>query len=483
MSMIDLNTPNPAAGNLPGALVFRDRFQETNWKQLGPRIGIAYRATNKMVLRAGYAITSLPPIANDWGYGGFTFGFNGDVPVQAGTSPTGFVDDPAIYLHQRFPDFRGTLPNTDPGLGVFTSRQTTAPDSTKLGYTQNWNFTIQHELPAQTVLEVAYVGNKGTRLWGDGFANLNQNFTDVLALGDVLRDPVRLHPEFKPYANFPDNQTVAQALRPFPQYTGLSERFPYNSNSLYNSLQVTATRHLTSGLGILAAYTFSKALGYEDSNGPVGSLDPQDVYNRALERSLLSFSTPHDLKVTWVWETPIGKGRAVDLGALNYVVGGWKLSGVHRYRTGNPISISQSGINNVLFSGNIRPDVILPADQQALTDAPDKVDFFTPTPWLNGAAFAASPRTGNGVPLRVGTAPRVLPNLRGPHQASEDFRASKIFPFYNERLRFELAAVATNAFNRTGRSIVTTDVTSTNFGKLTATGGGRLFQLEGRIEW
>ncbi|MBI1895474.1 MAG: TonB-dependent receptor, partial [Acidobacteria bacterium] len=83
MSMIDLNVPNPAAGNLPGALVFRDRLQDTNWLQLGPRLGLAYRATDKLVVRAGYGITSTPPISNDWGYGGFTFGFNGDVPVQA----------------------------------------------------------------------------------------------------------------------------------------------------------------------------------------------------------------------------------------------------------------------------------------------------------------------------------------------------------------------------------------------------------------
>jgi hypothetical protein len=483
MSMVDVNVPNPGAGGRPGALIFADRFQDINWKQIGPRLGIAYRATDRMVLRAGYAITSVPPTANDWGYGGFTFGFNGSVPVNAGTSATGFVDDPAMYVHQRFADFQGPLPNTDPALGNFTDRQTTGRDSTRLGYTQNWNFTIQHELPARMALELAYIGNKGTRLWADGFANLNQNPVSVLALGDVLRQPITAAPQYRPYANFPNNRTVAQALRPFPQYTSLEERFPYFGNSIYNSLQVTATRHLTSGFGLLAAYTFSKAIGYENSNGPEGGLRPQDIYNRALERSILSFSTPHDLKVTWVWETPIGKGRRVDLGFLNYVLGGWKLSGIHRYRTGDPISVSQSGIDNVLFSGSIRPDLLLGFDQQRLTGAPDQVDFFTPTPYLNPAAFAPSPRTGSGVPLRLGTAPRVLPQLRGPHVASEDFRGSKMFPFFGEKLRFEVAAVATNGFNRTGRSIVTTDITSPNFGKLSATGGGRAFQLEGRLEW
>src|SRR5262249_5247885 len=98
MSEIDLTAPNPGAGNRPGALVFRNRFNNTYWREFGPRFGLAYRVSNKVVVRAGYAMTNTPPIRNDWGYGGFTFGFNGTVNVPAGTSPTGFVDDPSIYL-------------------------------------------------------------------------------------------------------------------------------------------------------------------------------------------------------------------------------------------------------------------------------------------------------------------------------------------------------------------------------------------------
>ena len=119
-----------------------------------------------MVIRAGYGITSTPPIANNWGYGGFTYGFNASVPTIAGTSPTGFADDPTMYLRNPYPSLQGPLPNTDPNSANYLDVSTTARDANRPGYVQNYNFTIQYQLPGSTVLEVAYVGNKGTRMWG-----------------------------------------------------------------------------------------------------------------------------------------------------------------------------------------------------------------------------------------------------------------------------------------------------------------------------
>ena len=120
MSVVDLDTPNPDANNLPGALVFPDRVNDTYWKLFGPRFGFAYRATSKLVVRGGYAMTNTPPIRNDWGYGGyFTRGFDSNIPVRQGTSPTGFVDDPAMYLNQPYPSLSSPLPNTDPSQANF----------------------------------------------------------------------------------------------------------------------------------------------------------------------------------------------------------------------------------------------------------------------------------------------------------------------------------------------------------------------------
>ncbi|HXH48128.1 MAG TPA: TonB-dependent receptor, partial [Terriglobia bacterium] len=214
MSEVDLTAPNPGADNRLGALVFGSQFNDTYWKMMGPRLGLAYQLSDKIVIRAGYAMTNTPPIANNWGYDGFLNGFNGTASVPAGTSPTGFIDDPAIYLQTPYPSFTGTLPDTDPTqLNYGDAVATTARDANRPGYVQNYSFTVQYLLPKETVLEVAFIGNKGTRVWG-GITAWNEYDglpSSVLSLGDVLTDPVSAHPEYMPYASFPTELTVAQA--------------------------------------------------------------------------------------------------------------------------------------------------------------------------------------------------------------------------------------------------------------------------------
>ena len=104
---------------------------------------------------------------------------------------------------------------------------------------------------------------------------------------------------------------------------------------------MTVTRHLTNNLGFLAAYTFSKAIGYIDANGPGAYYTSvQDYYNRSLDRSITEFSTPHEFKLTWVYETPFGKGRRWNLGWANAILGGWQVAGIHNYTSGLPIQVN-----------------------------------------------------------------------------------------------------------------------------------------------
>jgi len=295
---------------------------------------------------------------------------------------------------------------------------------------------------------------------------------------------VSMHPQYKPYPGFPDNYSVAQAMRPYPQFFSVQEFFPYDQNSNYNSLQLTATKHLTSGLSFLAAYTWSKAIGTVDSSGANGYWNNvQDYRNRALERSITSFNYPQNFKLSWVYELPLGKGKQIDLGKWpNFAIGGWQIAAIHNYRSGDPIAVIQAGINAPDgFSNGIRPDMT----GQALTlgSAPTKVDFLDGTPYLNPAAFEASPQTPNGVPLRVGNAPRFIDGLRGPHSMTEEFRASKRFPVYRERLTFQLGATMNNPLNRTTRYIATTTYGDPAFGQVFQGGGGRTLQLDGRLEW
>ena len=479
MSYIDLSAPNPAAGNLPGVLVFKNRPSSTYWKMFGPRLGIAYQATSKVVVRAGYAIMNTPPITNGWGYGGFTTGYNATVNVHAGTSPTGFVDDPAIYMSQPFPSLGYSLPDTNPADTNFNASTTTAPDANRPGYVQNWNFSVQYELPKQTVLEVAYVGNKGTRVWG--FNSLDVLPGSLLSKGDYLRDLVSAHPSVSPYPGFPTDNSVAQALLPYPMFYGVYEAYPYNSNSNFNSLQVTATKHLASGLGFLAAYTWSKTIGYQDSNGPMGYGSPQDYYNRGLERSVSGFNYPQSFKLTWSYDLPFGKGKRFDLHWANPVLGGWQLAAIHGYWSGGPIALYSSGLNTPTGFGSIRPDVL--SSNLANGGFPSNIDYSQPTQWLNTAAFANVPTTGNGVPLRVGTAPRFLDYLTNPRSMNETARISKTFPIWAERVRFKIGATWSNPFKRRYGYLVDTTVGDSSFGQVEQGGGGRTLQVDAHVEF
>ncbi|HEX8984551.1 MAG TPA: TonB-dependent receptor [Bryobacteraceae bacterium] len=478
MSYIDLSQPDPAAGNRPGVIAFKNRPSSTYWKEIGPRIGVAYQVNDHIVVRTGYSILNTPPITNGWGYGGFTTGYNANINVASGTSPTGFVNDPSMYLSQPFPSLGHNLPDTSPESAHFNASTTTAPDANRPGYVQNWNFSLQYLLPKQTVLEFAYVGNKGTRVWG--FNALDVNPASMLSQGDLLRDPVSAHPSLIPYPGFPTDLSVAQAVLPYPQYYGVYEAYPYNVNSSYHSLQVTATKHLTGGLGFIIAYTYSKTMGYQDSNGAMGYGTPQDYYNRSLEHSVTSFNYPQNLKLTWSYELPIGKGRKFDMHWANFIIGGWQLAGIHNYLSGGPIAVYSSGLNTPAGFGSIRPDVLSP---DLAMGAIPKTDFSSPVQWLNPAAFANVPTSPNGVPLRVGTAPRYIDHVTGPSQMSENFRLSKAFPLYGERIKFKIGATWSNPFKRTRPYITDQTVGDTTFGQLLLGGANRTMQVEARVDF
>jgi hypothetical protein len=480
MSYIDLGQPDPAAPGENGLLVFKNRPTNTFWGEIGPRFGAAYQVNNKIVVRMGYAMMNTPPIANNWGFGGFTTGYSGNVTVPAGSSPTGFSQDPAMYLNQAMPSLGFNLPDTNPADGEFNASQSAAPDGNHPGYVQNWNFTVQYLLPKQMVVEAAYVGNHGTRLWG--YNEMDVLPASKLALGDELVTPVNQVPGYQvPYAGFPTSLFVAQAMMPYPQYYGISDQSAYNVNSNYNSLQMTLTKHISKGLGFLAAYTFSKTLGYNDQNG-VGSYGvPQDYMNRKLEYSLATFNQTNNLKITWTYETPFGKGRKWDLHAANFALGGWELSGLQNYASGFPIQVYNGGLDTPPgFSGNWRPDLV---SSNLANGSMPYAQYATTTQWLNQAAFASVPCSPiNCVPLTVGNAPRTLGIVSYPTIA-ETFRLSKIFPLWNEKVKFRLGATLQNPFKRQQPYLIDTTVGDSAFGQIQQGGGGRTMQLEGRLDW
>jgi hypothetical protein len=398
--------------------------------------------------------------------------------VAAGSSPTGFAQDPAMYLSQPYPSLGYSLPDTNPTNGQFNAGYTVSPDANRPGYVQNYNFSIQYLLPKSIVLETAFVGNKGTRLWG--FPQYDVNPATKLSIGDPLLDPVSSHPQYSPYAGYPTDQTVAQAMLPYPQFYQVNDFFAYNAGSNYNALQVTVTKHLTKGFGFLAAYTFSKTIGYQDSLGAMGYGTPQDYYNRGLERAVATFNFPQSFKLTWSWDIPVGRGHKADLGWANAILGGWQLSGIHNYIAGGPIALYSSGLSTPSGFGSIRPDVLGTADNLS-NGGIGTADWSVPTQWLKQDQFANVPTSPNGVPLRVGTAPRNTSYLSNPKSLNETLRLSKGFNFANEKANFRVGMTMWNPLKRTWPYVVDTTVGDSAFGQILQTGGDRTMQLDARI--
>ncbi|MFN0105377.1 MAG: TonB-dependent receptor domain-containing protein [Bryobacteraceae bacterium] len=471
MSAIDFAAPNSAAGNKPGALVFaddRDRlgFQNTNWKQISPKFGFAYALSNKLVMRGGYGINNTPPISNGFGFGG-TLGYNGNINVNSANRQVPFAEAPLGNISDRYPDFEGTLPNKSPTQANGQSIDYYPADGNVMPYVQNWNFGFQYQLPASTVMEINYVGNKGTRLIAKGFSQPNNlPFSVTQQYGDLLPRPWNASsPIPAPYPGFVGSNL--QALRPYAQFTGINDIFPNIGNSSYNSMQVQVTRHFSKGLALLGAYTWSKATGFTDN--AIDAEGVADVFNRNLERSITNYHYPHVAKLSWIYELPIGANKMVKLNSVvDKFIGGWQLTGIHGWRSGNPVSISTGGI--VLPTGNAaRPDLVAGVPIVLNSDAPINFRGITGgTAYLNRAAFTNPPVFAGGqtVVQRLGTVGPYLPNIRDRRLTSFDASIQKMFKFTEQRY-FELRGTFLNAFNMAGVGGLNTNLTSPFFGQYT----------------
>jgi len=497
MSGLDPTKPNPGADGRLGAFVVlgdgpgrtgKDRFADTYYKQFGPRLGFAYAATSKMVVRGGYGINFSPPIMDGFNFP-YYVGFDGSNPIIRKTTP--FTGVAAYPWDTAYPPVAATFPNTDPTLLNGQEIGYYSPELNKLPYVQNWNLGIQLDLGWQTVLQANYIGNKGTRLsepWFNSWG-INQVDPKYLSLGDTLLDDISEHPEIrKPYPSF--EGSVARSLRPFPQYENVTTHRSNNGYSNYHALQMTFTKRSNHGLSFISAYTFSKNLATSDSAGP-GDYNfyyyfGQDFYNRKANYSVTVYNTPHDLKVTWIYDLPFGpQGKWLKSGVGRYVLGGWQVSAVQRYQSGTPVFLQAGNWEREsLFNQGLRADILLPKDQWIIGSKPNNPDPDEGTPYLNPKAFAPPPLTPGNVPLHLGNAPRYLSNLRNFARFGEDLSLIKRTDLgFREGMNFELRIDVLNLFNRIGLcnpSFDTNDPTS--FGRVYGKcGGPRNIQIGGRL--
>jgi hypothetical protein len=474
ISAFDPNTPNPGADNIPGAIIFggsgdgrtgSNRFQELYKHAFGPRLGFAYGLNERTVVRAAYGIYYQE--LKEPGWGGANDGF---FTQRSFSTADGFT--PALKMSDGLTMNFPVGSTIDPTLLNGQSVNYADSDSGRPPISQNWQVSIQRQLSQKLVVDVAYVGTKGNHLIASNRI-FNQVDPKYLSLGSLLDadidSPAAVTAGIaKPYPSF--TGTVAQALRPFPQYQSISTANLFGAdksgNSTYHALQVKLQGHIAQGLDLTVAYAFSKNLTDNSNNRDLdtnarNSYSAQNGFDPAAEKTYASMDIPHNLSVGYVYTLPVGHGQKyVTSGVADKIIGGWALSGVLTYQSGLMIATPFPASSHVpLFAGSIRPDRV--TDVPLLTSAASSGHFDPNTDaYLNAAAWASP------APFSFGDA-RGMSGVRVPKFLNEDLSLSKNIPIY-ERFHAEFRADAFNVFNRTVFGFPTLDLSSSGFGMITS---------------
>jgi Carboxypeptidase regulatory-like domain len=464
LTWMDLDVPSPLG--MVGGLDLRGQLQyvgvdgnprnqlETDKNNFGPRVGLAYQARESTVVRGGFGIFYVPMITLAIG----SVGFNSSTPWVA--SLDGLV--PENLLRNPFPqgfnlpqDQRDPLTNVGFGISGTVRNE-------RVGYTQQWSLSIEQQVGA-FVVDLAYLGNKGTSLqWGSGFEE-NSLPNEYLALGPALNERVA-----NPFFGIIPTGALSgptvprrQLLLPYPQYTSVLRNFPMAASSIYHGMALKVERRMARGVALLGSYTWSKHI--DDSSGQEGFLDRaggiQNFYDRQAERALSSFDTPHRVVVSAVYDLPIGRGRVVgrDMPALlDGIVGGWTVSGIATFQSGLPIIVS-------------RPSVT--------TGKSPQLDEPTVDRWFDTSVFAPAP------PFTFGNVGRTLADVRTDGTKNIDMTVGKYVSLPGG-LRLQIRADAFNLLNTPRFAAPDGSVASASFGRVTTqANSSREIQLGVKLYW
>ena len=336
---------------------------------------------------------------------------------------------PAFYLDNGFPQDRIQLPPfIDPTINLGGSPVAVRSDDLTLPRFQNWSVTYQHKLTSNMMLDLSYIGNRGSRL-NHHFETLgvddNMNSSSVLGLGsallqsDINSQAARDAGITPPYAGFQGN--VAQALRKWPQYQLIGWRGVPVGKSQYHAFEAVLERRFSQGLQARVGYTYSNLHnnGAETGQGDDGRNGGVQDPSNPLPWELSDDDTPHVLLVGFTWEVPGPKQ-----GVSGWILGGWNLSGIMRYESGRPLTITMNNdLGGLLFNTQKRPNktgsggVISSGDFDPFTDV-----------YLDKGAW-----TDPG-PLQFGNAPERDGDVRGLLGIySEDINIFKVFPVADQQ--------------------------------------------------
>jgi Carboxypeptidase regulatory-like domain len=354
-------TLNNPLTNTPGAIVFANSsgwiLQQDHRLLFAPRIGFAESIGQKTVVRGGFGLfNQMADAQRGANEGPPGFALNQTLVAQTPTTPSPFQlqDGPPAYVIPTAADRTGSIQN---GQSI-----SWWPYHSRQPYTEEWNVSVQRQLGSQMAATVSYVGSAGRHL----FVNYDSNQVPLSQLGT------------------PTDQTNPQSLRPFPQYLGISTN-GYVASSGYNALEVSMQRRYSSGLAVIANYTWSKSLddsSYDLTAGGDGG-DYQDSYK--LPKAVSAFDEEQRMVLAYVYDLPVGRGRRFvnHGGVLDNIIGGWKTAGNFTANSGFPFTIYAGGVNNTgALAGSLFADSV--GNQPA---AKDHSQWFNPANYAHPAAY------------------------------------------------------------------------------------------------
>jgi outer membrane receptor protein involved in Fe transport len=480
ISAVNLKTPNPGAGNLPGAYVFgkgqtgNTSFGNTWYGAWGPRVGIAYSLTPTLVLRASGGILYAPPnnSTDHTGYSG----------SASATTPDGGVT-PAFYWDQGWPAALVKRPPLlDPTILNGQNASTMAGNSNRWSNTNSVQIDVQKSFARDYVINIGYLGQSTHHLPNENMNVINQVNPKYLSLGSLLNDkisdPAVVAAGFtSPYPGF--TGTLAQSLKAYPQYFSLTPLGDAIGNSSYNALLVKAEKRFSSGFQYLVSYTWSKTLT-DSALSAFGRSGPQDTYNRNVEKALSPYDIPQNLVISFTYQLPWGPGTPfLNTGLIGNIFGGWGVSGILNYMSGTPISVTAP--NTLQGLGNQRLDAVyLGGSIQTSSAGRGNTTLANGLTGQQGSVTLNRAAFGFPAPFTFGNT-FILPNVRTIGLASENLSLYKRQTF-REKYMLELRVELFNAFNRKEFGGLVTDLTNPAFGQYTGVGiGPRSLQLAGRF--
>ena len=492
---------NPTAGNLPGALAYAGSgagkygkpFQDT-WKSgFAPRLGLTYQFDRKTLVRASSGIY----YANSGNIVPFldtgAAGYSTNPSFQSGDG--GFT--PLIYWNaDSFPQNFKKPPAIDPSFLNGQAISYIPRNGDRLPQTVNWVLDIEREVARNFSLDVMYIGSKSTHLGLSGSAG-QKNYVDKshLGFGFGLLAPctsAATCPQY-PYANFANqlgaSATVAQSLKPYPQYTfvGVDAVLLPEGRSQYHSLQIKATKRMSYGLSGLAFFTWSKNMTNAAGTG-------SSTYASSFG-SILQYPGENPLTIdpvnpaaifgtSFSYQLPVGKGRKFMSSApvaVDSILGGWTVSGSFRYTSGAALQINAFNF----FASNLGYNTAtlgIPFEYANYVGGNPKASWsgkFNPAKnvYLNSAAFS-SPAS-----FTLGNTKQYNSWIRGFSSGSEALEVGKTLSIH-ERLKFELSGDFVNPFNIVRWSNPSTLFGGGTFGVVSGIQGtARQIQINGSLRF